>query len=438
MRTSFLMALAPAALCLIVSGCGGASSSTGGGGGGGQGGGGGGTPTTVTVSFLGTPAALATQIGSGAYTAATLTSGKLTLSIPSGTTNFAVAYLCQISSSTQQTVIEASTLDGSSFTAPFCPSTATVPTGTLSGSADASAIAGANFVGVTANNGGGVAYQPSLSAGTSVTLNDTVQSGTDRVAVSAYEVSTPVTFNSAETLLAVRNFDGVVVPGAVNGGKTVTLGAADAVTLEPIAYKNVPSGFPSPTTSAYYEWSDGGQLLLSTSETTQYPAIPVAATESGDYYSFESTIEISTGGGGSEEGVSVSTNTTANGPLTLAFPAPWIYAGPTPSAQPVFNMANSGITSKTGVTDYLTLVWNSTPAGGTDSELIATGNYLNGSTSLAFPNLAGLSGFLSGPPSGSMVVWFASISQSSAASLQPLNQNGTETGVENGGSFTVP
>ena len=391
------------------------------------------------MSFAGTPAALATQIGSGSYTAATLASGKLTLSIPSGTTNFAVAYLCVISPYAEQTILEASTLDGTSISAPYCASTATLPTGTLTGSADASAISGANAVGITANNGGGIAYQTSLLTGTSATLNVSVQSGTDRVAVAAYNVtpSNPITFNSADTLLAVRNFDGVAVPGAVNGGNTVTLAAADEVTLQPITYKNVPGGFPSPTASAYYEWSDGGQFILSSAATTQYPAIPAAAAETGDYYSFGSTIEASNGSGG-EEGVSVYTNTTANGALTLAFPSPWTYPGPTPSAQPVFNMANSGITGKTGVLDYATVIWSASPSSDTDMEIIATGNYLNGSTSLAFPNLTGMSGFLAGPPSGSSVVWFASVNQSSVASLQPSTQNETTIEVENGGSFTVP
>jgi len=230
----------------------------------------------------------------------------------------------------------------------------------------------------------------------------------------------------------------VAVPGAVNGGNTVTLGAADEVTMQPITYKNVPSGFPAPTTTAYYDWSDGGDLLLSNSATTQYPAIPAAAGESGDYYSFGAVTEMSTNAGGGEAGVSVATNTTANGSVTFTFPAPGTYAGPTPSAQPVFNMANSGITGKTGVMDFFTLAWNFSAAGQTTSEVFATANYLNGSTSLSFPTLTGLTGFLSGPPSGSSVVWFADVEQSTAASLQPLGQNGTLVDVENGGSFKVP
>jgi hypothetical protein len=224
----------------------------------------------------------------------------------------------------------------------------------------------------------------------------------------------------------------------LNGGNTVTLGAADEVTMQPITYKNVPSGFPAPITIANYEWSDGGMLPLSNDATTQYPAIPAAAAESGDYYSFAADTEMSTGGAGAEAGVSEAINTTANGPLTFTFPAPWTYAGPAPSAQPVFNMANSGITGKTGVMDSITMSWNTSTAGGTTSVVYATANYLNGSTSLTVPNLTGLSGFLSGPPSGGLVIWFANVEQSTAASLQPLGENGTIVNVENGGSFTVP
>jgi hypothetical protein len=437
MRAWVLRFLVPAAVCLALSGCGGSSSGSGGGGGGG--GGGGNTPTTVTVSFAGTPTALATQVGSGSFTAATLTSGTLTLSIPSGTTNFAVAYLCGDDGYTQQTVIEASTLDGTSYSASYCPSLATQPTGTLTGSADASAIAGAEFVGINAYNGSG--YSESvLLTGDSGPINFALPSGTDRLAATAYTAapSNPLTFNSVETLLAVRNFDSVTIPGALNGGNTVTLGAADEVTMQPITYKNVPSGFAAPTTTAYYEWSGGGELLLSNGATTQYPAIPAAAGEGGDYYSFGAVTEMSTNGGATEAGVAASTITTASGPLTFTFPAPWIYAGPTPSAQPVFNMANSGITGKTGVMDYVTMAWNISAAGETNSALFATANYLNGSTSVAIPNLTGVSGFLSGPPSGGTVVWFADVEQSTAASLQPLNQNGTLVDVESGGSFTVP
>jgi hypothetical protein len=438
LRSLALKSLAPAVVCLIVSGCGGSSSGTGGGGGGGNGGGGN-TPTTVTVSFAGTPTALATQVGSGAFTAATLTSGKLTLSIPSGTTNFAVAYICPDGGYIQQFVLEASTLDGTSYSALYCASTATEPTGTLTGSGDVSAIAGAGYLGVTADSGSGYSEGFLLTVtGEPQPISVALPSGTDRVLLTGASLQNPEVFGSEENVLAVRNFDSVTVPGTLNGGNTVTLGAADEVTMQPITYKNVPSGFSAPTTNVNYEWSDGGMLPLSNEATTQYPAIPAAAAESGDYYSFAAATEMSTNGGGGEAGVSVATNTTANGPVTFTFPAPWIYAGPTPSAQPVFNMANSGITGKTGVVDTIALSWSPTSVGQTTSVVYATANYLNGSTSLGVPNLTGVSGFLSVPPSGGLVIWFADVEQSSAASLQPLGPNGTYIDVENGGSFTVP
>ena len=112
---------------LFLSGCGGSN---------GGGGGGVGSSTTVSITFAGgTPAAVATQIGSGSFTAAT-PSGTITLTLPSGTTSFAVAYLCQGAESGEtqayQTVEEATIADGTSFTWRCFAPISTGPTGTLS------------------------------------------------------------------------------------------------------------------------------------------------------------------------------------------------------------------------------------------------------------------------------------------------------------------
>jgi len=89
MTSAFLRVSALAFAFSLLAGCGGSS------GGNGGGGGGGGNPTEVTFTFAGgTPNAVATQIGSGAYTQATVESGQLTLSIPGGETNYSVAYMC--------------------------------------------------------------------------------------------------------------------------------------------------------------------------------------------------------------------------------------------------------------------------------------------------------------------------------------------------------
>lgn len=105
-------------------------------------GGGSPNPTIVTFSFSeGSPTVIAAMIGSSAYAIQSLTSGKLSLTIPNGTTNYAVAYLCTGPSfPVYESVFEASTADGTSFTLQ-CP----VPgpsdqTGTVLTNVDATGI----------------------------------------------------------------------------------------------------------------------------------------------------------------------------------------------------------------------------------------------------------------------------------------------------------
>jgi hypothetical protein len=71
-------------------------------------------------------------------------------------------------------------------------------------------------------------------------------------------------------------------------------------------------------------------------------------------------------------------------------------------------------------------------------EVIATGNYLNGSTAVAIPDLSGVSGFLSSPASGTQIGWEAVISQGDFSSLQPTPPNATITTVSILGIYTVP
>ena len=137
----FLRFSAIGGVFILLAGCGSGSGNTTGGG---VGGGGGNNPTTVTFTVTGgTPTAVATQIGSGAFTSATLSGGSLTLSVPSGTTNFAVAFVCPPLTSytppeTEQYVYEASTLDGTSFSEWCLGGSSNEATGTLTGAVDAS------------------------------------------------------------------------------------------------------------------------------------------------------------------------------------------------------------------------------------------------------------------------------------------------------------
>jgi len=140
MSSSSLRLLFCAVVIAGLAGCGGSSKS-------GSSGSDGSGPTIVTFTFTGnvTPA-VSTQIGTGAYTQATLTSGKLTLSIPNGETNFSVAYNCNFgdsnSSSDLETIIQVSVLDGTSFGG-GCSNGSTSHTGLATVQVNAAAIPGA-------------------------------------------------------------------------------------------------------------------------------------------------------------------------------------------------------------------------------------------------------------------------------------------------------
>ncbi len=295
----------------LLAGCGGGS------GGGGWTGGGGATPSTVTFKFSGgTPSAAAARIGSASFTAQTLSAGTLTLTIPSGTTNFAVAYVCTLPLSAQvqvpeQFVFEASTADGSSFTAPCPTALPSSQTGTFTGSMDASGIPGATLVDIAATNGtsttvGGAALNGAFTVAEPV--------GSDRVMVLAYNNAQQGLLTS---IVAAKNFANQTVPGALNGGSTVVLGAADETTPQAITYNNTPSGYSQPTTTVGFIMGSAGGFTVASPATAQYPALPAAAVQSGDRYTFLATARSSSTQG--EEAL-VLANSTSGSPVSFTFP----------------------------------------------------------------------------------------------------------------------
>lgn len=428
--------LISSSLILVAAvGCGG----SGGGGGAGTGGEGGSSQsTTVTFTFNGpAPTVVAAKIGSGAFSAQNLSSGTLTLTIPGGTNNFVVAYACpaQVGNTSHtellanQFVVEASTADGDAY-AGSCP-TYVQPQfqmGTLTASVDGSAIPRATEVEVAAANGASYNY---LGGSPVSSLSLGAPLGTDRVEVLAY--SYPA---AGLTLLAARNFNNQAVPGALNGGSTVVLGAADQVTTPGITYNNVPAGFTSPYTNVDFELEGTDDLAIARGAADQYPTLPASAVESGDYYLFSAVAR------NNNEFVLGGVTSTSGGPISFTFPAPWSYAGPAPAALPGFSFAYTGFTSKTGALDWATINWMTGSTTTTYTlnyfEMAATANYLNGATSLAFPDLSGLSGFLVAPSSGTAVNWTATIGQYSYVPFETLPPNATWTAVQNVGTYTVP
>jgi hypothetical protein len=411
-----ILATALAALALI-SGCGGHS--------GGSASGGGANPTIVSVSFSsGTPTVVAAKIGAGSFTSQSLTSGKLSLSLPAGTTDFAVAYVCTGTLfPTFERIFEATTADGTSFTLPCVTPRAPDSTGALTGNVDATAIPQTNLLTVMASNGSQFLNQ-AVTPDADFSL--TVPAGTDRVEVLAYDTTTQG-FQATSTLLAARNLDNQTVPGSLNGGAQVVFTAADRTTAQTITYSNLPAGYSGSTLAELIMAGGAGGFSVSQSS-TQYSVVPAAAMKAGDSYAFVANAMNSAN---PTQMMIVATSSTTAVPVSFTFPEPWSYSGPAPAALPVFNIAYTGFTQTTGVTQSAVISWGF--ALTSQIFISATASYQGGSTALAIPDLSALSGFLPPPPSGTPVIWVALIAQNNTSSSTPIL-----TSVENSGTYTVP
>ena len=412
-------------LLALCAGCGGGGSTT-------TTGGGGSDSTTVTITFSGTamPTLVAAQIGTGAFTAQTLSSGTLSLSIPSGTSDYAVADLCP---GQAEYLWEASIKDGTSFSF-ACPGQPNL-TPDLTGSLDATAVPGVQSFEVYPQNGS-VVGSGGVGGGSQGSFEALAPVGSDRVLVLAYNDNANQGGPAAAT-----NFENQTVPGALNGGNTVVFGTADETTSEAIAYNNVPSGFSSPETYVGLEMGGGGpaEVLvdLALETTTQYAALPASATETGDLY-YLSAGAYDTGS--SSTSVVAASTTISGGPVSFTFPSAWSYAGPTPAALPSFTMGYAGF-SGTNVIQNVTITWTSGSGASPTNYgiyLEATANYQSGSTTLAIPDLSGVSGFLPAPASGTQVQWSAAITQQSYGLGSQAPLNGTSSDVQNYGSYTAP
>ena len=440
MSQGFLRFLVLGSVLALLAGCGGSSNTNGSSGGSGGGSGGGGNPTTVTITFKGpAPAAVAARIGTGAFVAQTLSSSVLSLSIPSGTSNFAVAFVCpplpvtsggaQIGQTVEESVIEASTADGTAFTQTCPTSSPTGTTGILTGSVDASAIAGVSFLNIDAQSGD---LSASVYSGSSTAnFSFSAPAGNDRVDVLAYN---SVLQGTAETfsLVGIRNFSSQTVPGILNAGNTVVLSSADQIILEPITYGNVPSGFSAPSTLALYQTAGGGGFVLANAATSQYPAVPTGAIQTGDLYGFLATAR------NNSQAVAAYLYASAGGSVSFTFPAPWSYGGPTPAALPTFDFTYSGFSGKSGVSQGAAIAWSTGTSSESVLSIAATTNYQGASTSLTIPDLSGISGFLAAPKSGTAVAWSALIAQSSGSALQTSSSNAASMVVQNSGAYTLP
>jgi hypothetical protein len=262
--------------------------------------------------------------------------------------------------------------------------------------------------------------------------------GSDRVDILAYNSPNPSGIQVNETLVAARSLDSQAVPGSLNGGVTVVLGAPDQTIPQPITYNNVPPGFTAPSSIASF--IPGGEdysIVLAQDATSQYPSMPTGTAWSGGTYVIDAS-SIPIAGGTGTGPVYAFAFLTSGAPVSFTFPAPWNYAGPTPAALPAVNMAYAGFPGTTGVSQVAWIDWGLGTDTQSQYQIMATANYQNGSTALSFPNLSGINGFLAPPASGSQVEWVAAILQSESGSIPtlPASESGKE--VANSGIYTVP
>jgi hypothetical protein len=426
-------------LLLVAAGCGGSGSNSGGGGGGG---GNDNPPTQVTFTFSNPmPTTVATKIGSGAFAAATLSSGSVSVSLPSGTSDFAIAYACPSQTITSygssfqytpESVVEATVSDGTSYAFECLLESTAGTTGSLAVDVDASSIPGTSYLEVAAHNGQYFAdqYAPPVA---SFTLAAPV--GSDEVDVMAYNQDTTT---GDVSLTAAKSFDNQTVPGSLNGGTAVVLGAGDATAPENITYSNVPSGFSTPFSLAIFERADDSfGYELATPAVSQYPTMPAGFAQSEDFYSIQGQTYNST------NILYALTTFTTPGPVALSFPAPWTgYSAPKPAALPTFDFSSyTGFSGQTGVSRSGILDWSVGSTAQFEIEVTASSSYLNGSTSVSIPDLSGVTGFQPAPSSGTQANWTALVAQSNAGiagSAGKVTSNLILDQVEISGSYSVP
>jgi hypothetical protein len=378
----------------------------------------------VTFTFVGaTPSVLATQIGTGPLAIASLQGeNTLTLLLPGKTSNYTLAYVCPTVE--QEFVVEANAQDGDTMVA-NCTNFSTPPLAAATGSVNASAIPGATQV-IVANSA------PLASVGVSGSFSALLPSGNRDIVFLAE--------NGNGVVLGVKILRSQTVPGAVNGGGTVVFAPTDVTTQQPVTINNVPSGSSAASSVVQYVTIGGTDLFLEKSTNIlngpagSYPAVPVTETQSGDFYFYQSTASVT----GSEEVGALQSTTSGGGPVTLTLPAPWSFGGPAPSALPTFTFNYSGFVGLPAVSQQARIGWVTPTILNESITVTATASFQNGATTLAFPDLTSVNGFLA-PPSGVQISWSAEIFGGTAQAFNmTLPGSNSVAFVRNQGTYTQP
>jgi len=359
--------------------------------------------TTITVTFIGgTPLAVATQSGTGAFTVTT-PGNQVTFTLLAGITKYAIAYVCPplsvMGTLNSEFVIQATTQDATSFTAScFGP----VSSGTATGGTVSSSFAGTAKIQIRGGQGLGADISGASGA---------FPAGT-QMPVGSNDVAT-IAVDGSGNVQGVKMFRAQTVPGAINGGAgIVLLPPGDAVTTQNLNVTNVPANFVNPPeASVTFHTANGTRFLVSKTSVSStnpqpYGAVPTAATLSTDFYAYESN----TADAATNQAVGITATTTSGGgSFSLALPTPWTFAGPAAAKFPTFTFIYSGFTGQPAVADQASISWTPTATTTNEITVLATANFLGSATTITVPDLTSLSGFLTPAATGTTINWVADI-----------------------------
>lgn len=401
---------------ILLSGCGSGNSVSGTG-----------TPsTTVTFTFIGgTPTEAAVQTSGGAFSTASINGGQLIVTLPNSTTPYAIAYVCPpLGNLTREFVIEATPQDGTAFTVSCFSASAT---GSATGSVDATAIPGTTKVAIVGNQGlGGTISSASGS------FNVNMPNGTNDVAAVAED--------SSGNVLAVKIIRNQTVPGTINGGNQIVLATTDEVSTQSLMINNVPAGYVTPPqVVVFFNTANGTHIILDESSATNYPALPAAATQAGDFYSYQSQTS-DTATGASTIAVVLDTS-TGGGSQRLTLPVPLSISGPAAAVFPTFTLNYTGFNGLAAVAQSGLISWTPTATTRNVIQVYATAAFQGGANTITIPNLTSLPGFMASAPSGTTIGWTAAVFGGTTqrfAFIAALPANGSISSVFNGGAYTQP
>ncbi|HEX8817810.1 MAG TPA: hypothetical protein VF753_20135 [Terriglobales bacterium] len=424
----FLLASAVVAAMAVLSACGGGNGSSSSGGN---------NPpppanTDIVYTFIGSnPTAIAMKIGTGSWAGATVsTNNQFTVSVPSGTSSYGLAYVCAATTGeteSTESVIEATVSDGNAFTVFGCSATGK-NLGLITGS-------------VSTYDYSFINYQGSLwvwgAQGNEVSLPYPQQlvalgapNGTNDIAI--------VAMSSLVNAAAVKIVRNQTVPGTISGSP-VTLAPSDVVVSKPYLIHNIPPGFGSSSIYSEYYTANGTYFILGSGTSTQYLTVPPSQMQPGDYTLLSASASAPPSPQNINQGVFEAISITSPGTMNFKMPAPLPYVPPTAAAWPTFTLKYPGFSGVTASDEMATMNWSLPGADNFNSvSVVATSAYQAGATTLAVPDLTSLNGFLPPPPSGTMVEWYTQVSGGNYHAFLQAPANASLSGATAGGFYNAP